>query len=550
MVAAKGLQAFQDRSLVLKRLRDENLGFWGVRATLAHCLKCVEALRPSDLLEVFAACRKVGDWSLAWQCFHEIKTKFADARHVVLGNACMSTCSELSAWQNSLQVLSHMKWVQMETDLISCNTAIDAFSRHWQRATALLQNSLSKHLQCDSVSWNSLVRTYRSSRLWRLSLEVVCVLPGFGLKADRIMKTLNAACVDTLWQRATAVMMRDGDYLNTQETLDTLDTLACNALANCAARGQAWEKAMATLKPMQGLESLKPDIISFNTVLNAFERSVRWPFALEILGEVVLLHLQPNSVTLGTASCACASSTAWELSLRDVSTHNGGANNTFLAFSYSAAASAFASIIKWAEALNLFRMARSKALSEQLFSATMLACGLACPDRWAQTFHLMSFWEQGDLQISSESLNAVFQVCYTSYQWRYPLHLLLKMHRLRIPLDSSGLSCLIRICGHAGAWEAGTTLLPYSTDSLDPVWSSNCWTCESSASPAPVLPALPTLAPQSRKWRPWSLTWKRGANLWASWTSCASHVFDGSDALWYVESGPRGCALTLDRMRD
>ena len=512
MVAAKGLEAFQDRSLLLKRLRDENLGFWGVRATLAHCLKCTEALRPSDLLEVFAACRKVGDWSLAWQCFHEIKAKFADARHAVLGNACMSTCSELSAWQNSLEVLSHMKWVQMETDLISCNTAIDAFSRHWQRATALLQNSLSKHLRCDSVSWNSLVRTYRSSRLWRLSLEVVCVLPGIGLEADPIMKTLNAACADTLWQRATAVMMRDGHYLNTQETLDTL---AYNALANCAARGQAWEKAMAALKPMQGL---KPDIISFNTVLNAFERSVRWTFALKILGEVVLLHLRPNSVTLGTASCACASSTAWELSLMDVCTHNGGANNTFLAFSYSAAVSAFASIVKWEEALKLFRMARSKALSEQLFSATMLACGLACPDRWAQTFHLLSFWEQGDSQISSESLNAVFQVCYMSYQWRYPLHLLLKMHRLRIPLDSSGLSCLIRMCGHAGAWQAGTTLLPHSTDSLDPVWSSNCWTCESSASPATVLPTLPTLAPvQSRKWRPRSLTCSTGGvPIWAS----------------------------------
>eukprot|EP00438_Fugacium_kawagutii_P025582 Skav215578 [mRNA] locus=scaffold2748:114034:142296:- [translate_table: standard] len=106
-----------DRSLVLKRLRDENLGLWGIRATLVRCLECTNTLKsPSDVLEVLAACSKVGDWSLARLFFQKVKARFSDA---VIGNACMSTCSSLSAWQTSLEVLSQMTWVQMENDVIS-----------------------------------------------------------------------------------------------------------------------------------------------------------------------------------------------------------------------------------------------------------------------------------------------------------------------------------------------------------------------------------------------------------------------------------------------
>ena len=492
MVRTKKVQAFDtfDRRLVLKRLRDEKLGLWGLRATLVHCLKSrvTEALSSSDFLELLVACRKVGDWSLAWQCFQKVKAKFPErAVNAVTGNACMSTCSELRAWQISLEVLSHMKWVHIETDLVSCNSALDAFGRRWQKATALLKDSLSKHLECDLVTCNSLVRAYKSSRLWWLSLGVVSALPCFGWKADPIMKTLNAACADTLWQRAAAVMSL-GRNEETEETRSDVDILACNALANCAARGQAWEKAMTVLQT--DLPSIKPDVVSFNTVLSAFERSVRWTCALEILRDV---HLRPNSVTLGTVGCACASGSAWEWTLMDSAMETKAS----FAFWYSATVSAFASVVNWKEALSCFRTATKTALSEQLFSATMLAYGNVL-SHWSKTFHLLSFWKQRGLQTSSESMNAVFQVCYKNYLWRSSLELQTDL----CSLDSSGLSCLARSCGHAGAWLNVMSLLTESQDGVDSmnsqVWSSKCWSYESSKSPVPVL----RMHLDKNSWRP------------------------------------------------
>lgn len=298
-----------EKRLVLKRLRDVNLGLWSLRATLARLwgnspskqdTTASPLLRSREVLDILNACRRLGSWELAFQSFLRVKEWKLDGQ-VVIANTCMSTCSELSAWQKALEVLSHMRWVTMEHDLISCNTAVDAW-QNWQNASALLQDSLAQDLECDVVSWNSLVRTCgrfscETPLLWRCALDIIYALPCCGLKEDKVTKTSFAACEGSkVWERAMVMSFLDGNSNDgSEDEVDTLDTLACNALGNCASRAFAWEKAMEMCEI--GLyRGLKLDVVSFNSLCSAFERSVRWTLALEVLEEVRKVQLRSNSI--------------------------------------------------------------------------------------------------------------------------------------------------------------------------------------------------------------------------------------------------------------
>lgn len=480
-------QVFSDASgSLLKRLRDVDLGFWGLRATLERLERSPETLGSTrDVLDVLSACQRVGDWALAWRFFRRLRHRFPE---VIISNAYMSTCTELSAWQCSLNTYSYMDWAWIERDVVTCNTALDTLGkRHfWPKACALLESWRSMRsagLQCDVVSYNSLAG---SCKPWQRTLQVASLLcREHGLEPDQITETsLNAAyAAESLWQRATAGI----------SGLSGTSSVSWNVLANAAAKAQAWEKA--TLLDSLCQLGVDPDTISFNTGISAFERNARWTYALQFFQSLGQFSVRANSVTLNSVSSACASSNAWEWTLTDLRYKKIG--KSYDIFSCSACVSACSSSMEWELAVGAMCMARKwNALSQPLLSAGLAAYA----DRWAQMFDLLSSWRDAGGQVASESFNAAFQVCYQSHQWPSSLILLSQMQLLQVPVDSTGSSCFLRQMGHTRsleAWKLGlsferwrTPRTPHSERSRlkDDFWSSFCWSCEAVRAPSPGVP--------------------------------------------------------------
>ncbi len=191
-------------------------------------------------------------------------------------------------------------------------------------------------------------------------------------------------------------------------------------------------------------------------------------------------------ITLSTCRSACASCSAWEWTLIEMTQSTDSENHDLSAFSCSAAVSACASMMKWEQTLCQFRLAKRLAvLSQQLFSATMLACGTH--RHWPWSFHLLSSWRQDSTdsdfgRISLESFNALFQICYESSQWTNSLQLLITMSQLRQVPDVSGLSSLTRLLGVEGIWRTSLQI-----ELNQQLWSYNVWSCEVATAPATLM---------------------------------------------------------------
>ena len=427
------------RGLLRRLARD---GVWGLRLTLAQCLLCSERLLTGDLLKVLAGCRKVEDWRLACEFLRRLR-----APELVVFNAFMATCCGLGAWDQSMRALCKMRAAAVQSDVVTYNTILGALrSARWQGASAILRRALEQQVRCDSGSYNMLLG---ACQRWQTALDVTGKLGFLALRPDEV--TLTALLTSYAAVASWRLAMSDAQAYG-------LDLFALNALCNCAARAQAWEKCLEAVRSgaRHGLEA---DVVTRNTMLVALEGA--WHRALH-----AACAETANAITLNTACSACATGSAWEVTLSLPKRQD--------AYSLSASSTAWAALGRWEEVLWALGLGRKQHMeSPQLVSAAVAGCGA----RWQQMLQLIL------PGASSEAFNAAFQGCYDSLQWPISVGLLSTMRCWRLPLDSTGSSCVLRLHGRVKAWRTGLT---------EPkAWSSHCWACEAATQPAPPRLTVP-----------------------------------------------------------
>ena len=417
---------------LLRRLAKD--GPWGLRLTLAQCLLCSEKLLTGDLLKVLKACRKVEDWQLACEFLGRVRS-----REPVVFNAYMATCCGLGAWEQSTRALCKMRVAAVESDMVSYNTILGALrAARWQAAGVILGRAVERRVKSDATSYNMLLGACQT---WQTALDVTARCRQMALRPSEVTITalLSRYKAVASWRRA----MSDAQAYS-------LDLLALNALCNCAARAQAWEKCLEAL--LSGAQcGLEADVVSRNTVLVALEGA--WSRALHF----ACLEAA-NDITLNTLCSVCATSSAWEVTL--------SLPKRLDAYSLSASSTCWAALQRWPEALLALQVGRKQHMeSAQLLSASVLACG----PRWRQMLELIS------PAAPCEALNAAFQGCYDSLQWLIALTLVSAMRRWRLERDASGTSSLLRLQGLVGAWRRA----------LEPkaCWERS-WACEAASQPA------------------------------------------------------------------
>eukprot|EP00435_Cladocopium_sp_Y103_P022248 s3437_g5.t1 len=102
-----------------------------------------------------SACGKASQWPKALELFRQ--SQLVDSSNLFTFNATLSACEKGQQWPWTIQLLEEAKHHQLQPDLISFNSSIQAASLHWPTALRLFSNlQLAAH-QPDTVSFNAVL---------------------------------------------------------------------------------------------------------------------------------------------------------------------------------------------------------------------------------------------------------------------------------------------------------------------------------------------------------------------------------------------------------
>ena len=182
---------------------------------------------------------------------------------------------------------------------------------------------------------------------------------------------------------------------------------------------------------------IEPDLVSYNTVTSALERSSLWQHGLEQMKELVERgydrpDLKANVISLNTLLACIRRSSNWRAALLAFGTHQTGANNCCDllisiqqtrvqpdGISYATAVNACADALKWTGALALLsqltKMQR-KCKASQLAALTTVLTACGSISKWLQGLQVLeAACDACDLD--SAVLGAMVNACATGQAW-------------------------------------------------------------------------------------------------------------------------------------
>ena len=181
----------------------------------------------------------------------------------------------------------------------------------------------------DVVSLNTLMSILSSSlsvsftdkdatASWSLALHLLPKLRTQALRPDRFS---FSSCINAMSAR-----LKWGIAVELMDTMADMDTILLNSALGSLAKAGEWQIAFNTLlsvlsmsslpsNPSHFLKSTVPDVVSFNTCLNACENA---KVSLPVLRLLECMHrnkVDPNEITMNTAISACDKTSQWESAL-------------------------------------------------------------------------------------------------------------------------------------------------------------------------------------------------------------------------------------------
>lgn len=177
------------------------------------------------------------------------------------------------SWPYALHCLTELgSCRQNDADIYSWNAILSACDKaqHWRQAAELCATAIRISLQPDVASCSALIRSTGRRRLWQESLVSVTRFLTARHKLNRIV--YNAALSSTLkW------------------------SFCINGFEHSSVK-------------------IQPDVISFNAVITACDRSEMWCMALFVFSRCCTLSVETSLVSLGALLSTCQSCSRWFVS--------------------------------------------------------------------------------------------------------------------------------------------------------------------------------------------------------------------------------------------
>eukprot|EP00928_Gymnodinium_smaydae_P085204 TRINITY_DN6855_c0_g1_i4.p1 TRINITY_DN6855_c0_g1~~TRINITY_DN6855_c0_g1_i4.p1 ORF type:complete len:546 (+),score=99.26 TRINITY_DN6855_c0_g1_i4:29-1639(+) len=275
-------------------------------------------------------------------------------------------------------------------------------------------------------------------------------------------KSLAALARQQLWERALSSLLRACRHFapgardpRPSERVRP-DIVSFNAVINACGRSGEWTWALLLLRMAADAEALSPNIVTYNTAITALGRARRWALVLSVLDELLLADsrrkgLQPDAVTFSAAISALERVALWERALSLLASLKAHQPELRLdAIVFGACISACEKGWEWQRALALLEELRSLGFAtargaEQAYNATISACEKAL--RWTRALQLLQEAPRGGNLVAH---NAALSACGGASKWAAALAVLARARDRRLQPDLISYTAAIAACGSAG----------------------------------------------------------------------------------------------------
>lgn len=199
------------------------------------------------------------------------------------------------------------------------------------------------------------------------------------MQADLILlNTAISVCAWGSWQNSLSLLF------GLEMWKLQADEISFNSALNALEKSASWEHALVLLFSMA-----RRDLISYNTAISACGKGTNWQGALSLMSHLETETLQPDLVTMNSAMSACEKAGQWEGAfhlLGSLPTRQLSGN----AISHTAAISSCNEMRKWQLALDYFTSLQNEDLALDIvtFNAVITTCAKAV--QWKEALALLA----------------------------------------------------------------------------------------------------------------------------------------------------------------
>lgn len=247
--------------------------------------------------------------------------------------------SAIRACRTWVQALSMWQRMDLEPNVVTCNSAISVCGQQWEVALELFGAMEQWHLERDIISYSSGMKACAQGVQWRRALHLFAEARATELRIDAAAFGCVVDACKPQWREVLNLL----ECMLQAQLRSDVQSLS-SAMASLAAAGQ-WQRCLQLLRDMPPLEVL-PNAVSYGSALSACDKGQEWQKALLLLDEMPEAQVLPDAICLGSVVSACASALQWQEALVRL-----GKPPEF--YSYSASIGACARCALWQRALAL-----------------------------------------------------------------------------------------------------------------------------------------------------------------------------------------------------
>ena len=325
-----------------------------------------------------------------------------------------SSHQTLASWASALHVfseardLSHQPDTKWRPEIFISNTVLKACGRsqHWQQASAVCAEAVAETLRADVATCSS----------------VICAA-GWG----------------KLWQEAFAWL-----FHFCSAALEINEIVYNSLLTVSPADSSRWKSSLCILDVLK--VQLRKDVVSFNTLIAACDRSKDWRTALIVFRHCQQDSVQMTTVSLGASISACQRSAQWQKAL-DIMRWKCVMSNVLRNSLIGACTTGGA----WQHAMTLAGDAGSvgQNLRFDHFTMNTLMCG---PEvQWRSAVQMA---DRMRLPWDLVTYNSAFQVHCNSSEWEPSFQLVQELNKGNLQPNILTVSALMSSCGQFQQWQA------------------------------------------------------------------------------------------------
>ena len=272
---------------------------------------------------IMGTCEAGAKWIEALRFFQNIQ--ISNIAHIAVHTAAISACGKGGSWEGALFLLCSMESVRIRASLISINAAIDACAtaQQWSAAMTLFIDLRRSNMQWDTITYTSLITACRE---WLDAISLLCEAHTKTLGQNLVLHNASISALQEKWERSL-LLLQDVVTLVLEPSINTLNS----ALASSS---QEWPHSLQLLNEMGPLNvkavkagtsggrgspgpfsHLKPDATSVTSVLMSFSNG-DWQMAYFLLSRFLRSNFEPDLLTYNTLMNACGKGLQWERTLQ------------------------------------------------------------------------------------------------------------------------------------------------------------------------------------------------------------------------------------------